>query len=410
MRIVYVTSMLPYGPMEAFVIPEVQELRRTGNDVLIVPMRPRGEVLHQDAKELLSSTRHESAMSAAVVLTAARVAAASPVTCVRALSAFRASGGFRNFAVNMLTFPKALWLAQAARAWNADHIHAHWLSGTATMAYVASRVTGIPWSATAHRWDIYARNMVNEKLRSAAFVRAISQRGADDLSRIAGVSERKADVIHMGVPMPERCPAKGGKQSQAPSIIVAANLREVKGHRYLIDAARILAHRGIPFTIELAGDGPLRQELERNVHAGGLTDCVRFLGVVSHQVLLAGMQEGRWDVAVLPSVEMAGGEHEGIPVFLMEAMARGVPVVSTSTGSIPELLGGGAGVLVPHKDGVSLANAMEMLLVNPEARKEIGERGRRKVERDFGIQGVVTELLERMRRAEGCAQARGNSR
>jgi glycosyltransferase involved in cell wall biosynthesis len=98
-------------------------------------------------------------------------------------------------------------------------------------------------------------------------------------------------------------------------------------------------------------------------------------------------------MVVLPSL------HEGIPVSLIEAMAYGVPVVSTFAGGTPELLERGAGLLVPPEDPLALADAIERLVRDPELRKQLGETGRRRVEDSFAVEKVVAELV---RRFEAC--------
>jgi len=92
---------------------------------------------------------------------------------------------------------------------------------------------------------------------------------------------------------------------------------------------------------------------------------------------------------VLPSLGLDGDLHEGIPVSLMEAMAFGVPVISTETGGIPELLGGGAGIIVPPADPAALAAAIARLAADPDLRRRLGERGRERVEEAFSVQAVA---------------------
>mgnify|MGYP000862979628 FL=1 len=103
----------------------------------------------------------------------------------------------------------------------------------------------------------------------------------------------------------------------------------------------------------------------------------------------------------MPSIENKDGEKEGIPVALMEAMAAGVPVISTTTGGIPELLDNGAGILVPPEDSEALANAIERLLKYPELRRELGIKGREKVEKEFAIDSVVRKMIEMFKDSGG---------
>ncbi|MCA3747878.1 MAG: glycosyltransferase [Rubrobacter sp.] len=391
MRLIYVTSTLPYGKKEAFVIPEVRELLRRGHEVLVVPAYPRGEVLHGDAKPLLPGTVSEPLLSLRVVRAAARTVLAHPRGAAEAVRLLLASRSLRVLLRNLSALPKALWLADLARRWGAGHIHAHWATVPATVALVAGGISGIPWSFTAHRFDITEDNLLRPKVRRAAFARAISRRGAREIRELTGSGA--AEVIHMGIELPPRPAGLPGPDGRA---LVAANLLEVKGHVYLLQALRLLKDRGVTVRLDVAGDGPLLGELAGEVRRLRLEDRVAFLGLVPHGRLLERMRGGAWGMFVLPSIVTASGEQEGIPVSLMEAMGCGVPVVATATGGIPELLDGVDGaLLVPPKDQEALAGAMERLLREPGLRERLAVAGRRRVEEGFSVESTV-DRLERL--------------
>jgi glycosyltransferase involved in cell wall biosynthesis len=183
------------------------------------------------------------------------------------------------------------------------------------------------------------------------------------------------------------------EQRRGNSVVLCpANLLPVKGHKYLIEAIDILKRRGLEVSLWLAGDGELRQCLQKQVDRAGLSHQVSFLGQLSHTEVLRRYIEEMVDIVVLPSVDLGNGQHEGIPVALIEAMSNGIPVVSTTTGGVPELLNGGAGLLVPPQDSFSLANAIERLIKDPEVHKRIAGAGRRRVEEEFAVEKIVTEL------------------
>ena len=182
-------------------------------------------------------------------------------------------------------------------------------------------------------------------------------------------------------------------------MIAVADFVEVKGHKHLIEAVRLLEDRGHPIELDLAGDGPLRVAVERHVEEACLSGRVTFLGTVPHPRLLRDLRAHKWDLAVLPSIVTEDAD-EGIPVSLMEAMGAGVPVVSTRTGAIPELLGGGAGRLVEGGDSVALADALAELARNPVLREELANRGRRRVLKEFNILSTASALALRF---EECA-------
>jgi len=183
-KLVYVTSSLPHGPLEAFVLPEVAALERLGHEVWIVPMWPRGERVHADAEAFEARTLSEPLLSSAVLASAAREVRPAPLA--RMLRSRP-----RTVAKNLLVHPKALWLARRLRELRPDHVHAHWISTSATLAMVAAERTGIAWSLTAHRWDIREDNLLAAKAASATFLRAIGY-------IVARQHRRRADIAGKG--------------------------------------------------------------------------------------------------------------------------------------------------------------------------------------------------------------------
>lgn len=401
MRIIYVTSSLPYGPGEAFIIPEVLELTRRGHDVLVVPMYPRGSVVHGDVMPLMNRVVACPLFGPDVLKSAGSEIARNPAAAIRSLAPLFRSRDLRILLKNLAVYPKGLWLAALARRWGAEHMHVHWAASTATMALVAGQVSGIPWSVTCHRWDIVENNLLGMKAERAAFVRFISRSGLR-MAKSLGIRLRDSStfVLNMSVPIvsAEACRDELERPRAAlpPIIMCPANLIAVKGHRYLIEALGTLTERGVGIEAWFAGDGVLRKELEREVEVRGLSDRVRFLGHLPHSELMRlYREEGSRLIVVLPSVDLGNGQHEGIPVSLIEAMGYGIPVVSTTTGGIPELLEGGAGLLVLPGDSYALAEGIQQLIENSELRKRLVQAGRERVEKEFAVDKVVAELVAR---------------
>jgi glycosyltransferase involved in cell wall biosynthesis len=377
LRLVYVTSTLPHGPLEAFLLPEIAALERLGHEVWIVPMYPRGERIHADAEAYRGRTLSEPLASPAILAAAARELRPAPLARV-----LRSRP--RTAAKNLVAHPKALWLARQLRELRPDHVHAHWASTSATVAMVAAERARVSWSLTAHRWDIAESNLLRTKARSACFVRAISEAGARELRERVGLPGWSPVVLRMGVQLPKR-QAKP-RDGRALRLLTPANLLPVKGHRYLFEALVGLEE----VALEVAGEGPLRPTLEEQ--ALGLP--VEFLGAVSHTEVLAGLEGRRWDAVVLPSAPTSDGEREGVPVSLIEAMAAGVPVLSTECGAIPELVTEGSGLLVTPADPAALRAALERLR-DPQLRRELAAAGRARVESEFDVDRIAAELADR---------------
>ena len=389
MRIVFVTAKLPHGADEAFFVPEVEQLERFGHQVLVVPRSPVGPVVH--GRELLRTACCENLYSGRVLKTAAAIMLRAPARTAAATWSLRGSRSLAVGLKNLAIVPKALWLANLATQWKADHIHCHWAGTTATMAMLASRVSGIPWSFTTHRWDIVENNLLAAKVRSASFARFISQDGLRIARELGVETGENVRVLHMGISIPRSVELRAQDQ---PMVLCPARLVEVKGHRFLLEAWRILRDRGVDAVLKLAGQGELRPQLEAFARALGLGDRVRFLGGVPHQQLM-NLYEKSWAV-VVPSLDLGNGLHEGIPVALMEAMGRGVSVVATRTGGIPELLSPGTGLLVPPRDSIALADAIQSVLEDAGLRESLGRCGRKRVMQAYDIVEVVSELSSAM--------------
>jgi glycosyltransferase involved in cell wall biosynthesis len=316
----------------------------------------------------------------------------SPGRALRALRAvaFGASS-WRSRAVNLITLPKALAVAHEVRRLGIDHIHAAWLTTPATLAYVVSRLTGVEYSVSAHSHDIFARNLVAEKVRTARFTRVISERNCRRMRReLPSALAARCVVGHLGVELPrEICVAP----ERDARIVCIARLHPIKGHADLFAALQILQERGFAFSCDLIGEGALREELLESALRLGLAERVRFLGNVPHATLTEALAAGAYDLAVLASLEHPD-EREGIPVALMEAMAAGMPVVATRTGSLEELVVPGTGVLVEQRDPVALAAGIEGYLGDPRERHAAGRHGRAFVRAEFAAGETSRRLLQ----------------
>jgi glycosyltransferase involved in cell wall biosynthesis len=392
-RIVYVTARLPSGDGEPFIVTEVLGLERQGWKVTVVPVRGTGSVMHGDARRLEAWAA--PLLSPGILASALTEAVRRPRTAAGALRSLRSSRSRDVHLRNLAVLPKAFWLARRARDVGATHIHAHWASTPSTMAMLAARLAGIPWSITAHRWDIAENNLLREKAASASFVRVISAHGADELRRTVGLDGFAPTVLHMGVDLPP--PAAREPHAGPLRIVTPARLVEKKGHEYLLEAVQALRSRGVAARVDIAGDGPLGPALRERASALGLQEDVVFLGTIPHDELLRRMGTAEWDVVVLPSVITGSGELEGIPVGLIEALACGLPAVGTEAGGTPELLGEGAGILVPPGDTEALVQALETLASEPELRADLARAGRARVEERFDINRVASELATRFR-------------
>ncbi len=400
MKIIYVTAVLPYNTGEAYVITEVNALVRLGHEVLVVPRSPRGSLVN--AKDLLGESLAEPLVSSRVMRRAAKVFLASPRRVARAAGCILGSGPMRIRLKNAAVLPKALWLADVAARWRADHIHCHWAGTTASMTLVASRLSGIPWSLTAHRWDIVENNLLSAKAKCASFLRLISQETLKMAKRLGVEENGNVRVLPMGVEIP----AIVSRQApQTPVLLCPANLVEVKGHRYLLRAWRILRDRGVAGELWIAGSGELKQSIEEQIRELDLAGSVKMLGALPHKELLRFYETNCISAVVLASLDLGNGLHEGVPVALIEAMSYGIPVISTRTGAIPELVIPETGLLVPPADADALANAIGTIIGNVQLAEQIGYAGQLRASKAHNIRTIAKALETSFRASASAAVA-----
>lgn len=395
--LVYLTVGVPFGGAEQFLLTELDMLKRLGVRLLIVPRSPGRMIFHQKAARLAPETLRVGLVSIRILAGSLRCLMSNPSKCSAVLREILVSSrDWRIAAKNLAVVPKAFWLSRILDAAAIGHIHASWGTTPATIAYILGALTGIPWSMTLHRGDIVEDNLLESKVRSAEFVRCISAGGRDLLRGIIGDRYgEKIKVLHLGV---EADPhhAKPSPKTNIFTIVAAANLLPVKGLIYLIAACELLRERGErDFQCNIYGDGPLRRELAEEIERRNLSDVVALAGSIPNEELID-IYRRRWaDVFVLPSINTRDGQHEGIPYSLMEAMSWGVPVISTDTGAIPELLGGGTGIVVREKDPQALADAIQRVRADSDGREKSIEKAMSVIAEKFDLR-VNTEAFIRM--------------
>lgn len=398
MKICYITHNLPFGTYEAFIIPEIKYVMKAGHQVTVVPLRPEGGVVHQDSNALLEVSLKQPLCNGAIIVAALQEMSRNPVEVAKLIMKIGRSRNFWVFIKNLAVVPKALWLTRYLRKTGIpDHIHVHWINASATMAMITASMLKIPWSITAHRGDIVVNNLIREKVNSCSFVRCINEKGARSIRDLVGKTE-KVHVLHMGVEIPNAVVfehTKSHDDDRVFRILMPANFVEIKGHVYLIQAIQSLQKQGERVQLDLAGKGELKTRMQQQVSQMGLTGCVNFLGEISHSLLLEKLFSGQWDCVTLPSIVTDRGEMEGIPVSLIEAMAAGVPVVSTFTGGIPELCVDGTSILVPDKDSNALLEALLSLIHDENIKASMIRLGKIQVKEHFNIEAIGPKLLEK---------------
>jgi hypothetical protein len=266
-------------------------------------------------------------------------------------------------------------------------------------------ISGIPFSVTAHGQD-FMKDLGNDDLlreicASAEFVAAETDYSCSLLRQRCPDSTSKIHRVYNGMDL-TRFPAPNNEASinHMPRIVSIGRLVAFKGFEYLIDACAELARRGLDFTCQIIGDGPLRSDLEARIRKLNLSDRVHLLGSLSQAAVLEKLRAA--DIFALASVIDAQGASDVFPTVIIEAMAAARPVVSTRLAGIPEsVVDGETGLLVPPEDTMALAEALRRLIEDAKLRLNYGRAGRARIERHFRIEQTVAPLIELLQKSPG---------
>ncbi len=294
---------------------------------------------------------------------------------------------------------RALWFAYLAEAlllgsWmrrrQLKHLHVHFGGAVASVGMLTSIAWRLPYSLTIHGPEELQNTQsyhLRDKLQQASFVVCISDFCRSQLMQITPVSAwSKFTVVRLGV-TPALLHQRSLPRSTAPTVhlLCVGRLVPEKGQHLLLRATAALVQRGFQLRLTLAGDGTDRRALQTEAVELGLTEVVTFTGATPHAKALQLCAQA--DIFVLASFA------EGIPVALMEAMAIGVPCVSTFVAGIPELIRDGQdGLLVPPANLHALTDALATLARNATLRQTLGDSARERVRSLYNLATNQAEL------------------
>ncbi|NTU93695.1 MAG: glycosyltransferase [Chlorobiaceae bacterium] len=293
-------------------------------------------------------------------------------------------------------FVEAGVLLQWLRRHGVTHVHEHFANPTAIVAMLMKRYGGITYSISVHGPDIFYTvdtALLAEKIDEASFVRCISHYCRSQVMRISDPSVwDKHHIVRCGVD-PELYTVREEPANTVVNLLCVGRLVPAKGQHLLIEACRRLRDEGFRFMLTIVGEGPDKESLRRQVSAGNLGDFVTFTGVLGQDKVRECYD--RADMFILASFA------EGVPVVLMEAMAKEIPVISTRITGIPELIDHGQdGLLATPGDVADLADQIRRMLVDPGLRRELGKAGRRKVLDRYDLHRNNLEMADLFTRQE----------
>lgn len=399
-RIAYVMSRFP-KLTETFVLDEMIAVERHGAEVELFPLlRESTAHVHAEALPWIPRAHYLPFLSPAILASNIAMLVGRPRRYLGALAAMlRGTARSWNFLLGGIgIFPKVVHAARLMDELGVRHVHCHFANHPALAGFLVHRLTGIPFSFTAHGSDLNVdRTMLPQKIREAAFAVTISETNGRLIEETCGGPVPNLVVLHVGIDGRRFAPPPaqrgvGDRPPRAPRIVCIGTLHEVKGQRHLLAAAGMLAGEGRTFELSFVGDGPDRADLEALAAQVPQPARVAFLGQLTRDLIVELLADA--DLLIAPSVPTASGKREGIPVVLIEAMASGVAVVASHLSGIPELVEDGVtGLTVAPGDAAGLARAIGSLLDDPDRRAALAAAGRRCVEAEFDLDRNAARLV-----------------
>ncbi len=391
LRVLYVVSLFPCWS-ETFIVREIEQLIARGVDVRILSLKaPSERMVQSRAEALLPRTMHP-ASTAQTVLRVLAECARHPLVM---LSVFlRTLGLWRQpvvLAKTWVALARAIGRLDEVRAFAPNYVHAHWATYPSTVAWCLGRLLRKPYGFTCHAHDIFVDDqLLRLKLATARLAVTISQFNVRHLRPWASPGAREPVVIHCGVDLDEMPFTPEGRV--ADELLAVGRLDPIKGFAVLIRAMARVKAAGVPARLTVIGEGPERAALEELVRACDVADRVSLPGARPQEGVRAAMRSA--NLFVLPSVVTPDGNRDGIPVALMEAMACGTPVLSTTVSGIPELIADGVeGRLVAPDNDEALAHAIIEMLADAPARERWTRAARARITREFDARLEAGRLL-----------------
>ncbi len=394
--VAYITKCFP-RLSETFILHEVVELERQGMSLRIFSLLPTTGKMHQAAQTVQAQITYmpqnflpKLRLFGAVIRRFMSAPRTTLVVLMTAIWHFHHIALFKHLL-------SAFAIAEQIEREGISHIHAHYANVPATIALIVHRLTGIPYSFTAHAKDIYLSkpSHLAYKIAHARFVVTCTAYNQEYLTRVA--TKPLSTPIHRiyhGLNLrafPAPMIAERTLANDAPLILTVARLVDKKGLPYLLEACHLLKTRDVAFNCHIIGDGPMRAKLEQRIQELELSDRVTLSGAQTHERVIEEYQQA--SVKVLPCVVSDNGDRDGIPNVLVEAMYMGVPVISTPISGIPELLHDGEnGLLVAPHNAPALAEAIILLLHDASLCTRLATAARQTVLERFSTEQNVQTL------------------
>lgn len=366
---------------ETFVLADLLALEDRGVRLHVFSLRkPTGELVQDGTARLRARVEYLPEISGRQMTLLTRAVHAtllirSPGRYAAGLAAIYSSPDFSK-----LRLKQAVLLAHGLLRIGAPPLYIHFAHKPATVGRFASLMLGNPFAVSAHAVDVWASpaKELRVKLSDASVVLSCYEEARAHLQRLLRGST-PVELVRHGVDIPDRFERR---EASPPIVLAVGRLVEKKGFETLLRAAGVLHASGVEFRLHIAGDGIMWPALARLVGELGIGEVVRFLGPQTHDELEAHFATA--SVFALPCQIGADGNRDGLPNTVLEAMARGLPIVSTTLESVREAIEDGRdGRLVPPGDVERLAAALAELLADGDLRARLGGAARERARADF---------------------------
>lgn len=377
--IAYVLLWFPLSS-ETFIFREIEELRRLGMFINVYTMY--GKSLKGCSEQMRSwpgfirrmGIRSTGGILAAFVKAAIKRPAFVWRLCRKGL--FRKMRNLEAQLENTWCFFAGFLLAEDCLKDNISLIHSAWANGPATAAWIASRLSGLPFAFTGRAGDIYPPDgLLAEKAADSLFMRANNKANVGWLQSFCPPGAAgKVRLVYNGLTLPDREKWQGNVNSDIPAILAIGRFARTKGFPELLTAIARLKRENFPVRLTLVGDGSWKNKLLAMRKRLGLQDIVDMPGFVPNDQLDKYL--ATHSMLVVPSVVHSNGDRDGIPNVIMEALSIGMPVVATDVCGISEVIHDGeTGLLIPQRSPARIARAIRQMLANPEKARQMGQNG-----------------------------------
>jgi colanic acid/amylovoran biosynthesis glycosyltransferase len=292
-------------------------------------------------------------------------------------------------------FFEAIYLGNRLQKAGIKHLHVHFAGMAARTAWWIKKLFGISYSFTGHANDIFVekpdqRVPLKSLVAEARFVVSVSDYGVQYLKSRFPFAANKVYRVYNGVDLAQFIPAEPAARSA--HIISVGRLIPKKGYAELVEACSLLNQQELDFRCTIIGGGPEHLPLRQLITARGLEQKIELVGPKSQIEIVQSLAQSQ--VFVFPAQRDETGDQDNLPTVLIEAMASGLPVVSSGLAGIPEIIVDQInGILVPPQTPEALASAIRSLLLDPKKRERLGASGLSTVREKFNLVATVQELI-----------------